>query len=227
MLRRTSPVLLSTVLLAGCGDLTGSGDGDPRGTLSLSYERQSTGTDGAPSGSLSASGSFDADQDLHHTEEPVAFALRFADRETGDTVLTLFASAPRPDGRRDRVIVVFPQGDVRQPATFTMEWDRCYWAPAEPSADCALVDLHLNDEGDHDRHLRDESYILMEAGELVVTSVTGSRIRGTLRGAGTDWLWGGSFQVDAGEFDVPILYEDETGVSLALRTLREEKLRRP
>jgi hypothetical protein len=210
-------VTISILTLAGCGDATGSGGGDPQGSFAFAFERQGTSNYGSPSGSFSAAGEFDAEQDLYHATEPVAFALRFADPETGETKLTLFASAPRDNGRRDRVIVGFAQGDVRQPATFTMEWDRCYGASTPPASDCALVDIHLNDEGNHSEHLRDESYVLMEQGEVVVTSVTSSRIRGTLSGTGQDWLGGSEYSVDGGEFDVPILDEDETGVSLSVQ----------
>lgn len=196
-LRRISALALagSLAATAACdGDSSGSGD-DTRGSLSFSYS-------GAVSGSFSASGKYEdlGGGDFERTS-PLAVGIRYFDDAEGEDFIDLFTYRPRTSTTGDFADIFF--ADVSSSQTISMDLDACLRNDFTLNPGCAVGFFGFN--GDYDDP--NSSNWITVTGELKVTSVSNSNLRGTFSGTLENLDTQQTITVTNGKFDVPLVDE--------------------
>jgi hypothetical protein len=191
---RSTVLFLATVLLsAGCGgSVTAPEAFNPSGTLSFTY-----------SGSIT--GSFAATGELVMPQGDLPAAITGAGAWRQQEQLAFAAS--RADGVHVDVFSLI-LGDVTQTGTFAINVAACVSTPAQCRVGFFLPQLDVSElsSGPDIEALRERGFTMI-AGDVTVTSISTTRVRGTFRGLavrGTEVSLVNTITITNGTFDLPL-----------------------
>jgi len=174
----------ATLVLAGCGDSTGSNNQIASGSLAFGYT-------GARSGSYSASGAIHATT-TGFVKEPFAAGVKLND--SGTDFVGIVAYVPVTTSTGHEVLILFPKVAAGQSVSLS---ENCV------SNSCPLAIVAF--ETDPDLEEDDSDPFFFTSGTLQVTSISGSRISGTFSGQAEDFDGTRTITVTGGTFDVPLV----------------------